>query len=263
MNEENDENISNSLGEETKRDLAPITPVIYTALEIAQSIVPECIDSLERYGQEGGHSEKIKKWLYPSLMRAIVQTLLNSKNLKTKRLLEHDNGSFQNADWERIILSNNGLAGEYADRKYRILKALKYDDINKKLPPPGNSSVKKSFYCQRHLQQYMMPLFSPAEISTIQKHNVIYLWDNPAKDSIILYLSCPKWGDGSRAEAYFIEPIEHPVLSVKPAIEIGEIVQEIGLEKLKQDINILDGGDRDEQGEPTQVDLWRQNRTGP
>jgi hypothetical protein len=87
MFEGNDENIS-ALREEVKRDFSPIIPVIYTVLETAQSVVPECIDLFnKRCGDDSPDAGKIYRLLYPALMRAIMQVLLNSKNLKTKMVI--------------------------------------------------------------------------------------------------------------------------------------------------------------------------------
>jgi len=256
MFEENDENIS-ALREEIKKDFSPITPIIYTVLETAQSVVPECIELFnERCGNDSPDAGKVYRLLHPSLMRAIMQILLNSKNLKTKAVIDHDNYDIK-ADWERIILSNNGLAGKYADRNYRLLKALRSETIGNILPPPGQSRKKSNYYCNSHLQQFRMPLYPSEGGCELPKHNVIYLWDNPTANSVSLYLVCPKWGRGNKAVAYFIDPIEHPALSIRPPVEPDEIVRELDLEKLRDDINIVLNGDT--QDESNENDLREQN----
>ena len=63
-------------------------------------------------------------------------------------------------------------------------------------------------------------------------------------------MAAPKWGRGNKAVAYFIEPIEHPALSIRPSVEPDEIVPELDLEKLRHDINIVLNGDtQDESNE--------------
>jgi hypothetical protein len=256
MDEVNYENISDNFKETIKQDLSPISPTIYSVLETAQSIVPECIELFERHcGNEIQYSQKIYRLLYPSLMRAIMQILLNSKKLETKALFECDAYTSQKTDWERIILSNNGLAGKYAEHNYKILKAIKGDTVYKKLPPPGFSNKKKQFYCQDHLLQVKMSLFPSEVTDKSSKHNVIYLWENPTKDSVSLYLACPKWGNGNKVEAYFVEPIEHPILSVKPKVGMGDIETELDLEKLQQTMNDMLQGEKQNE----QIDLREQN----
>ncbi len=215
------------------RDLSPISPIIYTVLETANSVVPECIDIVRtRCTDQIQIPRRVYNWLYPSLMRAIVQVLLHSQNIRTQALFDNDGKIEDSLDWECRILSNNGLAGGFLGYSYRILKAL-----HGELPPPGPSNRKQDYYCQSHLEQTKLQLF-PDEETNIQKPNVIYLWDNIGTSKIILSLSCPKWANATRAIPYFTAPIPHPVLTVKPDVKPEDIVEEINLDLLNLQIDI-------------------------
>jgi len=235
-------NIS-GLKDEIVRELSPISPIVFTVLETANSVVPECIDVFRNTcSYKDKIPTRIYKNLYPSLMRAIVQVLLHHQNIQTQALFDTDGKIEDMLDWECNVLSNNGLAGKYCGYNYRILKAL-----NGKLPPPGNSSRKREFYRQAHLAQSKFCLF-PDEQSNIQKSNVIYLWDNIGGNKINLTLVCPKWGNTSKAKDYFAESIEHPVLSIKPEPE--DIVKEIKLDYLTPELKL-----KSENEEPN--DIWQ------
>lgn len=227
------ENISN-LRDKIIQDLSPISTITFTVLEIANSVVPECIGIFQtRCTDQEQIPKRVYNYLYPSLMRAIVQVLLHSQNIKTQALYDTDGEIIDILDWKCRVLSNNGLAGTYSGYNYRILKAL-----NGKLPPPGNSGIKLDYYRQDHLIQRKFRLF-PDEDSNIQKPNVIYLWDNVGTTRITLALSCPKWGNIGKAEDYFTYPIEHPVLSLKPEMTPEDIVREINLDYLIPELNIM------------------------
>jgi hypothetical protein len=237
MDVNNDENISEQLKREIIQDFAPITPIIFTALETAQSVVPDCINLIVKKCKiDNEFLKQICRYLEPSLMRAILQLLLKSKNIKTLAVFEDKAKSFDE-DWDRLILCNNGLAGNYADRKYRLIKAIKSDILEKKLPPPGQSKIKQAYYSNIHVNQGIFQFF-PNDICAKQKHNSIYLWDKSPSNSILLYLACPKWGRGNRVSTYFVEPIEHPLFLLQaPAIEPEDIVNDIPLEKLQTDLD--------------------------
>ncbi len=257
MVDENYKNISDdSFKSKLINDLSPISPAIYTVLETAQSIVPDCVEIFNRRcGKKVQEFPKIYKSLYPPLMRGIMQILLKSENLKTQLVNDYDGKKISLNDWGREILSNNGLMGDFAGHDYRILKALKANTLNEMLPPPGQSWKKREFYNQKQLLQSEMPFFPNAGIA--KKHNVIFLWDNPNENSVSLYLCCPKWGTHNKAGAYFIEPIEHPVLSVMPLVNTEEIVEEINLEKIQTEENTSLNGD--EQNDSTKDDLRSEN----
>jgi len=264
MSAENDQNISEQLKREIFEDFSPITPIIYIALETAQSIIPDCLDLIiEKCKIENEFTNKICAYLRPTLIRSIVQLILKSNNVETLAITEEKISSM-NDDWGRLILSNNGLAGNYAQRNYRILKAFKTNAIANKLPPPGQSIKKQKYYCNFHLRQSRMKLFTE-DIEQIPKHNAIYLWDESSSGSIFLYLACPKWGKGNKVSAYFIEPVEHPITLLERLISPEEITEELGLEKLQIDLdniinpeteNIQDGEISNESG---QDNLWEQN----
>jgi len=226
------ENISN-MRDQIIQDLSPLSPIIFTVLETANSVVPECIDIFRtRCTDQENIPKRVYNNLYPSLMRAIVQVLLHSHNLKTQALLDTEGKIEDVLDWECKILSNNGLAGMYSEYNYRILKAL-----DGKLPPPGKSGFKRNFFCQSHLMQRKFRLF-PEQDSEVQKANVIYLWDI-GREGITLALSCPKWGNVSKAESYFTEPIQHPVLSYRSEMTPEDIVKEIKLDYINPELNII------------------------
>lgn len=260
-------NISPDQTLEIIRHLSPISPLIYGVVEAAQSVVPDCIELFNRRcGEEVRNLDKIHAGLYPSLMRAIMQILLNSKNLKTQVPHERDADALLLKttdrvlpDWDRLILSNNGLAGRFAGHDYRLLKALKGETLQQKLPPPGRSHKKQNYYCQSHLLQCRMNLFPSDGDDPVEtpRYNVIYLWDNSSGNLISLYLCCPKWGNESKAETYFIEPIENPVLSIRPVVEPEDIMQEIDLPRIQEDIGIMLEGDIHNESNPT--DLWESN----
>jgi hypothetical protein len=189
-------------------------------------------------------------------MRAITQYLLNIQHIKTKA---ETDGKVDN--WACEILSNNGLAGNYADRNYKILKAFRiylYDEESGKtstilkIPPPGQSKRKQRYYRQSHRQQYIMN-FSPLGKAILPKHNALYLWDNPTPNSLNLYYACPKWCGTNYAEEYFIQQIPHPILTIKPSVSPEDIVEDIILPKvdlgLAPDLSKSDADIEDESEE--------------
>jgi hypothetical protein len=175
MEDEKCKNVSIFSEDKVVGELSPLSPIIFTVLDTAYSIMPECIDVLNKRCikiKEQKVPDKIYKSLEPSLMRAIMQILLQSRDIKTQALFELNSDIDYLSDWECVILSNNGLAGESGGYHYRILKAF-----DGQLPPPGISKAKVNYYCQTHLQQYHMKLFTNDEPNNLQKPNVIYLWD--------------------------------------------------------------------------------------
>ena len=234
MNAENCGNISDMFSSEViTKDLAELSPIIYNVLETAQAVVPDCIELFrKRCASEKGIPERVYKWLYPSLIRAIVQVLLHSQNVKTQILFDKDGNVNDLIDWDCVILSNNGLAGVFTGYNYRILKA-----ISEKLPPPGISQTKQSYYCQDHLKQTRLKLFPYDYSNNMQKPNVIYLWSGYNNSPISLHLSCPKSGTLSTADDYFTVPIEHPVLAISN-VNAQDIVEDIPIEKLIPEFNI-------------------------
>ena len=91
-----------------------------------------------------------------------------------------------------------------------------------------------------------MKLF-PDEDSNLQKPNVIYLWGNIGALGITLSLSCPKWGNVTKAIDYFTEPVPHPVLTYKPDVISHDILKEINLDWLSPEVNVnLEGKEKDD-----------------
>jgi hypothetical protein len=191
MEEENYQNISRFSPDVILKALSSLTPTIYSALETANEIAPQCIGLFCNKQNIDDDDKKIIRLLYPSLLRAIVQALLNSQQFKTQALLEKDGNVKDILDWQCHILSNNGLAGTYGEYNYKILKG-----IDGKLPPPGFSRRKRDFYRQTHLlQSRFKTIESSSDIIIVsQKPNVIYLWDR-ISSAIVMYLSCPSGGD--------------------------------------------------------------------
>ncbi len=228
MSKENYQNISKDL---IYQELSPIYPILYSVLETAQAVVPECIDIFrQRCSDNKEIPSKVYKYLYPSLMRAIMQVLFHSQNIKTQALFDFDGDMKHLLDWETAILSNNGLAGNYAGYNYRILKALKG-----KLPPPGYSKRKQEYYKQTQLRQYKFSLFPSDNADSIQKPNIIFLWESINISDISLLLSCPRWGNATKVSDYFTVSIEHPILTYIPDIKPEAIIEDIDIEIMKLD----------------------------
>jgi hypothetical protein len=171
-------------------------------------------------------------------MRAIMQMLFHSKDIRTEVLQDYDIKSQDIIDWDPIILSNNGLAGSFDGYKYRILKAAKMNSLRDKLPPPGVSPKKQDFYCQSHLLQYKLNLDLSANPDTKQRPNVIFLWDKLSVSRIDIYLSCPRYGNEKIALAYFTVPIQHPALSI-PKIKTEDIIENIDLPLIDSEISSI------------------------
>jgi hypothetical protein len=186
MDDENCIIVSAFSEEKIVGELSPLSPIIFTVLDTAYAIMPECIDLLNKRCikiKDQKVPNKIYRSLTPSLMRAIMQILLQSRDIKTQALFDLNSDVDYLSDWECIILSNNGLAGESGGYHYRILKAL-----NGLLPAPGTSKAKMNYYCQTHLQQARMKLFTDDEPNNLQKPNIIYLWDIDFQSHISLSL---------------------------------------------------------------------------
>ena len=228
MSRENNQNISKDL---IYQELSPIYPILYSVLETAQAVVPECIDIFrQRCSDNKEIPNKVYKYLYPSLMRAIMQVLFHSQNIKTQALFDFDGDLKDLLDWETAILSNNGLASNYAGYNYRILKALKG-----KLPPPGYSKRKQEYYKQTHLMQSKFNLFQGDNADNIQKPNIIFLWESINLSNISLLLSCPSWGNATKVFDYFTVPIEHPILTYMPDINPEAIIEDIDIKIINLD----------------------------
>ena len=235
MEAENYQNISRYSPDVILNDLSSLTPTVYSALETANEIAPQCIGLFcDKQAIDEG-DKKIIRLLYPSLLRAIVQVLLNSQQFKTQALMEKDGNVKDILDWECHILSNNGLAGKYGEFNYKILKG-----IDGKLPPPGYSRRKQDFYRQTHLLQSRFKTYDTSNdiIIVPQKPNVVYLWDR-ISSAIIMYLSCPSGGDEKHAYAHFTVPIEHPASTYKPPVKPEQIIEDIDLTVIEPEMNVI------------------------
>jgi hypothetical protein len=247
------ENISREFvnSELIREELNPLYPSLYSVIETAQSSVPDCIDAIKKHlAEDIPIPPKVHNWLYPSLMRAIMQVLFQSRNIRTEILRDYDIKSKDIIDWEPIILSNNGLAGSFDGYKYRILKAVKkYKDstepksLREKLPVPGSSPKKQAFYCQSHLLQYKLNFGSQDNSDIRQRPNIIFLWDKVNESRIDIYLSCPRYGNEKIAIDYFTIPIQHPALSI-PKIQTQDIIEAIDLPLIESEISTFEGEDK-------------------
>ncbi|MFC2015021.1 hypothetical protein ACFLUP_03415 [Chloroflexota bacterium] len=245
MNSEENNKYISLLREEILADFSPITPVIYTSLDTAHAIIPECIEAIvsEREVDEKDLG-RICAYLRPMLMRSIMQIYLKTFDITTSAVKEEDQKPLT-GDWDRRILSNNGLTGTYEQRQYRLLKALKSNTLLNKIPPPGHSREKQKFYCNDHMYQPKMKLYEN-DNSDILKHNALYLWDDYYSDSISLYIACPRWGKGNKVTTYFIDLIEHPIRSIEKPISTDETMGELHIEKFAEDLDSILGPETDE-----------------
>ena len=248
-----DDDCSN-LKTEIESDFASITPIIFNSLTVAQQTVPECLATiLSSCGFKNGKypvelEEKVgqvKRQFKAHLMRAATQILLQSHGVTTKAV-NGKNNQKNPIDWERNILSNNGIAGTYAGRNYKILKALWTSVLDEtsgeyvrkiSIPLPGDSKARRTFYRQSHCQQFLWDLWLGGDVK-IPKYNALYLWDDPTPSTLNLYLACPKWCDDYNVEAYFIAPILHPLLTMKSDITPGEIIEDIELSRIELDLDL-------------------------
>ncbi len=265
--------------DEVKADFNDLTPIIYSSLSVAQQTAPECLKTIlvncgfkdgEYPIELGDKLNKIKRQFKAHLYRAIVQIILQSKGVSTKAVKETENK--QNVDdWERNILSNNGLAGEYLKRHYKILKGIWVPIFDETIgeyvqkiciPSAGFSKAKRMYFRQSHRLQFMLDLMLEGN-STLPKYNAVYLWDDPTPNILNLYLACPKWCDDYRTEAYFIEQIQHPLLTMKPEIPLNEIIEnidlprielELGLDLTKSDLENKNHSDETHEGELDESD---------
>jgi len=235
MSDGNDENINGNLKAEIESDFNYITPLIYSSLESAHQISPECVKLItERSDYKNEFpliAGKINRAVYPSLMRAITQYLLNLHNIKTKA-----------ENWKCDVLINNGLSGECENRKYKILKVFRFPvlniisgeyDVQLKIPPSGNSQKRRRFFNQDDQQQLIWDFGESSNYVKLPKYNACYLWDASTSDSFNLYLACPKACGLYYTEDYFLEPISHPIFNIKPPLpDIEDIIEDIDLPKL-------------------------------
>lgn len=238
---------------EIEEDFSKITPIIYNCLIAAQQTVPECMRTiLENCGYDNGECpqeladkyNQVKRQLKAHLYRATTQILLQSHGVNTKAVNEKDKQS--PIDWERSILSNNGLSGSYADRNYKILKALwklifdeQTDEFTRKIgvPLPGISKARRQYFRQLHRGQYMLDALLDGE-AKLPKYNAVYLWDDPTPNILNLYLACTSWCDDYHVATYFIVPIPHPLLTMKPEITPNEIIEEIELPRIDLELGL-------------------------
>ncbi len=175
--------------EEILKELGPVLPPIYGALEAGTQEAREYFESRET---------PIDPYLASDLAR-----------WRAKQYLDTVGHGISAVEYEREELANNGLCVTYKNKYLvRIRKSA-----NGLLPVPGRSKAMQYFY-----KQLSFGFFQGAE----QDHqpgllNLIILWDATNNYTLKdLVLSCPKDGEDTRAsvEAHWYIPIPHPALSV-------------------------------------------------
>lgn len=209
-------------------ELHEFIAVLYGALDDAN---PKATEFLKH----NGRIRKANNQLYPHLIRFLVHNYLDDEGIKTQLVNENDEvireEEYPEPKWEHNILASNGIAGMIAGYNFRVLKALKALEVEQKLPPPGSSdtdSPKRKFYCQNHLkghQLYLVPPDKPTKPTS--KPNIIFLWDVDRNNAIILYLSVPRWGNSTKAKAYYTELIPHPATTISSDAQETKSLEEI------------------------------------
>jgi hypothetical protein len=196
---------------------------------------PKCKDFIKK----NGLNKKTYNQFYPQMMRFLVHNYLEQEGVKNQLVDVNDapieennvneNGKTEKKIWDPSVLPNNGIAGEYKDYNYRVLKALKYKmtinnnleevrEIIDLLPPPGSTDINNprcKFFCQSHLKGYQKHLIAPEKPKKpLLKHNIIIVWDVNQNNFIKLYLAIPKWGNGRQVKVYDMVAIKHPAETI-------------------------------------------------
>jgi len=192
--------------------MKPIIPLIQDALDyghqIAMGVLKENKNNLPE------HMKTPNEWIHSHLVRWAAQTHLCAEVQKTEFCEEVDGVP----KWDIKNLPNNGLAGEFNGRKYRILKGR-----NGELPAVSLSSVKINLYKQEHITKpYLLP---PVDGKTPKpkKYNVVFLWDIDPNNYIRLYLSCPRFWANNKAYDYFTRLLPHSAEAVITKITEPEL----------------------------------------
>lgn len=188
-------------------NLEQLATILYEVFEVS---TPEAKDYFENRG------EPIDRYLFNDLVRYGVKKRLVTRGHSVVHE-EEEHGAVDNGNSFRP-LANNGLAGAYNGYRYRILKA---DDGT--LPPPSPSKRKQAFFSQ----QLAFPDMGIGD-QQVFRPNVVFLWETDSKSNFSrLQLSCPKSGDGNKAEHYFTEPIPHPVELLKAEFVAEQVPPEV------------------------------------
>ena len=188
--------------------MKPIIPLIQDALDYGHQIATGVLKTKSKKKKSQSIPEHMKipsEWIHSHLVRWAAQTRLSAEGLKTKFCEEVDGVP----KWDIENLPNNGLAGDFDGRKYRILKG-----VNGELPAISLSSVKKKFYRQEHIMKPYLLSFDGNKPQKPLKYNVVFLWNVHPKNYIQLYLSCPRYWINNKAYDYFTKLLSHPVEAV-------------------------------------------------
>lgn len=176
--------------EEVLKDLMPLVPALYGALEAGTLSAREFFEAkaapIDPY-----HGSSHVRW-------------------EAKRYLDSLGQDITDCQYDREDLSNNGLCLTLKN-KYRIRIRKSSDGL---LPVPGPSKTMQAFY-----HQLAFPQFVPAtEASATALLNLVLLWDTTDDYTLTeLVLACPKAGGTEKAsvEAHWYVPVPHPAFGLE------------------------------------------------
>lgn len=169
------------------RRLAPLTPVLYRAVEAG---IAESLDFFST------REQPVDPCLQPNIVRWRAKQILDDAGHLTE--LEHENVvALPYRQFVRMPVANNGLQLSYGDLVLRILKADGGD-----VPLAGASRARQRFYHQLSLLD-----------EAIDVLRLLVLWDVDCTGlSGELLLVCPRRGAETRdsLEVHWMVPIPHP-----------------------------------------------------